>query len=56
MFGFHAKEHIASQLFPVRVLPFYIGLAITAAIVSTVIAAVLPARRAAKMNPVDVMR
>jgi len=44
------------QLFPVRVLPFYIGLAIAAAILSTVIAAVLPARRAAKMNPVDVMR
>jgi lipoprotein-releasing system permease protein len=44
------------QLFPVRVLPFYIGLAIVAAIVSTVIAAVLPARRAARMNPVDVMR
>lgn len=44
------------QLFPVRILPFYIGLAILAAIVSTVIAAVLPARRAAKMNPVDVMR
>lgn len=44
------------QLFPVRILPFYIGLAMLAAIVSTVIAAVLPARRAAKMNPVDVMR
>lgn len=44
------------QLFPVRLIPFYIGLAIIAAIVSTVIAAVLPARRAAKMNPVDVMR
>lgn len=44
------------QLFPVRLIPFYIGLAIVAAIVSTVIAAVLPARRAAKMNPVDVMR
>jgi len=44
------------QLFPVRILPFYIGLAITAAIVSTVLAAMLPARRAAKMNPVDVMR
>jgi lipoprotein-releasing system permease protein len=44
------------QLFPVRVLPFYIGLAIAAAILSTVIAAVLPAQRAAKMNPVDVMR
>lgn len=44
------------QLFPVRLIPFYIGLAIIAAIASTVIAAVLPARRAAKMNPVDVMR
>jgi lipoprotein-releasing system permease protein len=44
------------QLFPVRLIPFYIALAIIAAIVSTVIAAVLPARRAAKMNPVDVMR
>jgi ABC-type lipoprotein release transport system permease subunit len=27
-----------------------------AAIITTVIAAVLPARRAAKLNPVDVMR
>jgi len=44
------------QLFPVSILPFYIALAIFAAVVSTVIAAVLPARRAAKMNPVDVMR
>ncbi len=44
------------QLFPVRLIPFYIALAIIAAIVSTVMAAVLPARRAAKMNPVDVMR
>jgi len=44
------------QLFPVRIIPFYISLAIAAAIVSTVLAAMLPARRAAKMNPVDVMR
>lgn len=44
------------QLFPVRFLPVYVGLAMLAAILSTVIAAVLPARRAAKMNPVDVMR
>ena len=43
-------------LFPVRFLPIYIALAMFAAIISTVIAAVLPARRAAKMNPVDVMR
>jgi lipoprotein-releasing system permease protein len=44
------------QLFPVRILPFYIALAMLAAILSTVIAAVMPARRAAKLNPVDVMR
>lgn len=44
------------QLFPVRVIPFYIAIAILAAILSTVLAAVLPARRAARMNPVDVMR
>lgn len=44
------------QLFPVRILPIYIGLAMLAAIISTVVAAVLPARSAAKMNPVDVMR
>jgi lipoprotein-releasing system permease protein len=44
------------QLFPVRILPIYIALSMLAAIISTVIAAVLPARRAAKLNPVDVMR
>jgi lipoprotein-releasing system permease protein len=44
------------QLFPVQILPNYIALAILAAIVTTVIASVLPARRAAKLNPVDVMR
>lgn len=44
------------QLFPVRILPFYIAIAVLAAIISTVLAAVLPARRAARMNPVDVMR
>ena len=44
------------QLFPVKILPTYIALAIIAAIITTVIASVLPARRAAKLNPVDVMR
>jgi lipoprotein-releasing system permease protein len=44
------------QLFPVSVLPGYIALAILAAIASTVIAALLPARRAARLNPVEVMR
>ncbi len=43
-------------LFPAKIIPLYIGLAILAAIISTVLAAVLPARRAAKLNPVDVMR
>lgn len=42
--------------FPFRIIPFYIGVAMLAAIVSTIIAAVLPARRASKLNPVDVMR
>lgn len=44
------------QLFPVAILPAYIAGAILAAIFSTVIAAWFPARRAARMNPVDVMR
>jgi lipoprotein-releasing system permease protein len=44
------------QLFPVKILPTYIALAVVAAIITTVIASVLPARRAAKLNPVDVMR
>lgn len=43
-------------LFPVAILPFYIGMAMLAATVATVIAALLPARRAARLNPVDVMR
>jgi len=47
---------IPDQLFPVRVLPFYIALAMLAAVLSTVIAAVMPARRAAKLNPVEVLR
>jgi lipoprotein-releasing system permease protein len=44
------------QLFPVAVLPGYIALAMLAATASTVLAAWLPARRAARLNPVDVMR
>jgi lipoprotein-releasing system permease protein len=43
-------------LFPMAILPVYIVGAVVAAIFSTVIAAWFPARRAAKMNPVDVMR
>ncbi len=43
-------------LFPVAILPLYIGLAVGAAILATIIAAYLPARRAAALNPVDVMR
>jgi lipoprotein-releasing system permease protein len=44
------------QLFPVAILPVYIALAVAAAIAATVVAAYLPARRAAALNPVDVMR
>ena len=48
--------HVADQLFPVEILPVYIIAAVIAAIVATLIASWFPARRAAKMNPVDVMR
>jgi lipoprotein-releasing system permease protein len=44
------------QLFPVAILPIYIGLAMLAATGATVLAALLPARRAATLNPVDVIR
>ncbi|HWP42939.1 MAG TPA: FtsX-like permease family protein, partial [Blastocatellia bacterium] len=44
------------QLFPVAILPSYILIAMIAATAATVIAAILPARRAARLNPVDVMR
>jgi lipoprotein-releasing system permease protein len=48
--------HAPDQLFPVAIMPEYILGAMLAAILSTLIAALFPARRAAKMNPVDVMR
>jgi len=48
--------HVPDQLFPVAILPAYIFGAMVAAIIATVMAAWFPARRAAKMNPVDVMR
>jgi lipoprotein-releasing system permease protein len=44
------------QLFPVAILPWYIALAMLAATAATVLAALLPARRAARLNPVDVIR
>jgi lipoprotein-releasing system permease protein len=44
------------QLFPVAILPTYIIVAMIAATVATLIAAILPARRAAKLNPVDIIR
>ncbi len=47
---------LPEQFFPVAILPGYIALAVVAAIVATVLAAYLPARQAAKLNPVDVMR
>ena len=47
---------VPEQWFPVAVLPVYIALAIVAAIVATVLAAWLPARRAANLNPIDAIR
>ena len=47
---------VPEPLFPAAVLPGYIALAILVAIVSTVLAAILPARRAARLNPVEVIR
>jgi lipoprotein-releasing system permease protein len=44
------------QLFPVAILPLYIALAMLAATFATVLAALLPARRAARLNPIDVIR
>ncbi len=44
------------SLFPVAVLPEYIALAMLAAIAASVLAAWLPARRAARLHPVEVMR
>jgi lipoprotein-releasing system permease protein len=44
------------QLFPVAILPWYVGLSMFAATAATVLAALLPARRAARLNPVDVIR
>jgi lipoprotein-releasing system permease protein len=46
---------VPESLFPVAVLPGYIALAVLAAIASTVLAALLPARHAARLNPVEVI-
>src|SRR5262252_844571 len=46
--------HAPDQLFPVAILPAYIFGAVIAAIISTLVAAWFPAKRAAQMNPVDV--
>jgi len=43
-------------LFPVAIIPLSIGLTMVAATIATVVAALLPARRAARLNPVDVIR
>jgi lipoprotein-releasing system permease protein len=48
--------HTPDPLFPVAILPVYIFGSMIAAILATVIAAWFPARRAAKMNPIDAMR
>lgn len=46
----------SESLFPLMLDPLYILAAMAAATTATVLAAVLPARSAAKMNPVDAMR
>jgi lipoprotein-releasing system permease protein len=43
-------------LFPAFISPAFILVSMLAAIVATVLAALLPARRAARLNAVDVMR
>jgi lipoprotein-releasing system permease protein len=48
--------HAPDRLFPVAILPFYIFGAVISAILATLVASWFPARQAAKMNPVDVMR
>jgi lipoprotein-releasing system permease protein len=48
--------HVPDQLFPVAILPVYIFGAVIAAIIATLAAAWFPAKRAADMNPIDVMR
>lgn len=48
--------HKPDQLFPVAILPVYIFGAMFSALLATLVASWFPARRAAKMNPVDVMR
>lgn len=46
----------AQPLFPIIIQPGYVAIAMLAAIATTVIAAWLPARNAANLNPVEVMR
>ena len=48
--------HAPDQLFPVRILPIYIFGAMISATLATLVASWFPARQAAKMNPIDVMR
>jgi lipoprotein-releasing system permease protein len=47
---------VAEPVFPLMLDPWYILAAMGAATAATVLAALLPARSAAKMNPVDAMR
>jgi lipoprotein-releasing system permease protein len=47
---------VPEPLFPAAVLPVYIALVVLVAIASTVIAAWLPARRAARLNPIEAIR
>jgi lipoprotein-releasing system permease protein len=49
-------DAIPEALFPTELTWTLVGVAMLAAVISTVIAAALPARRAASMDPVQVMR
>lgn len=47
---------VPENLFPSQITPALVGVAMLGAIVATILAAALPARRAARMDPVEVMK
>lgn len=51
-----SRGAMPTQMFPTELSVIWISAAMASAIVSTIIASVLPARRAASMDPVQVMR
>lgn len=51
-----ASGAASDNLFPTDLTPSLVGIAMAGAIIATVVAAVLPARRASRLDPVQVMR